>query len=133
MSSGVGRGPDGVVLATVKVLGLDDLVDGLALADSVKRSKFEGALAVNLRQGKTADGDGGAAVTSNGILEGGESSALALLGSGFPVVSWAITANTSDVQLQLAGNALLVVDDPQGLFSTDFDSGDLQITRPELN
>ena len=43
-----------------------------------------------------------------------------------PVDNGAVAANTGDVQLQLAGDALLVVDDPQRLFSADFDFGDLE-------
>ena len=125
VSGGDGGGPDGVALAAVEILGLDDLVDGLALADGLERSELESALAVDLRPGHAADGDGGAAVAGNGILKGGESGALALLGSGFPVVSGAIATDAGDVQLQLTGNALLVVDDPQRLLSADFDSGDL--------
>lgn len=35
VGGGVSSGPDGVVLATVVVLGLDNLVDGLVLANSV--------------------------------------------------------------------------------------------------
>jgi hypothetical protein len=36
VGGGVGSGPDGVVLATVVVLGLDNLVDGLVLANGVE-------------------------------------------------------------------------------------------------
>lgn len=59
-------------------------------------------------------------------LEDGESSALTILRSGLPVEGRAIAANTGDVQLQLAGNALLEVDDPQRLFRIDLDSGELK-------
>ena len=121
--------PSGISLAVVKVLGLDDLVDGFTLTNGVKISDLESAQAVDLRPGQAADGDGGAAIAGDGILEGGESGALALLGSRFPVVSGAIATDAGDVHLQLTGDALLVVDDPQRLLGTDFDSGDLKKRR----
>ena len=60
--------PVGAVLAAVKVLGLDDLVDGFALANGVERFKFGGVFSVNLRHGDGADGDGRAAVAGNRVL-----------------------------------------------------------------
>ena len=50
---------------------------------------------------------------------------MAILGRR-PVDSGTVAADAGDVQLQLAGDALLVVDDPQRLFSADFDFGDLE-------
>ena len=43
-----------------------------------------------------------------------------------PVNSRAVFADAGDVHLQLAGDALLEVDDPQRLISTDFDSSELK-------
>jgi hypothetical protein len=42
-----------------------------------------------------------------------------------PVESRADAADAGEVHLQLAGDTLLEVDDPQRLVGTDFDSGDL--------
>lgn len=60
--------PDGVALATVEVLGLDDLPDGLALAVGLERTELEGILSVDLGPGQTADGDVSAAVTGDRVL-----------------------------------------------------------------
>ena len=60
--------PVGAVLAAVKVLGLDDLVDRLALANGVERSEFGGVCAINLRHGNGADRDCCATVACNGVL-----------------------------------------------------------------
>ena len=68
MGGGVSSGPDGVVLATVVVLGLDNLVDGLVLANSVPRAQLEGVGYVDLRQRQAGNSNGGAAVTGDGIL-----------------------------------------------------------------
>jgi hypothetical protein len=57
-------------------------------------------------------------------LEDGESLGLFLLGDSF-IVENAITTDTSDIQLQLAGNALFVVDNPQGLLGINLDSSEL--------
>lgn len=57
-------------------------------------------------------------------LVGSESSAFAILGLG-PVDSRTITTDTGDVHLQLAGDALLEIDDRLGLIRTDFNSSDL--------
>lgn len=69
MSGGLSRGPDGDVLAAVEVLSLDDLVDGLVLADGIEGSQIEGLLAVDLRVGQAGDGNGGTAVTDNRVLQ----------------------------------------------------------------
>lgn len=58
-------------------------------------------------------------------LQYGQSCFLAILCSRLVVESSAIITDTRNVQLQLAGNAFLDVDDPQWLTSSGFDSGDL--------
>jgi hypothetical protein len=57
-------------------------------------------------------------------LEDSERFGFFLCGDGF-IVENAITTDTGDVELQLAGDALLVVDNPQRFFGIDFDSGEL--------
>jgi hypothetical protein len=57
-------------------------------------------------------------------LEDGESLGLFLLRDRF-VAENAITTDASDIELQLASNALLVVDNPQGFFGIDFNSSEL--------
>lgn len=69
MSGRDGRSPDGLSLAAVEILGLDDLVDGFTFADSLEGSQIVGALAVNLGAGQAADGDVGGTVTRDGILK----------------------------------------------------------------
>lgn len=71
--------PVGAALAAVKVLGLDDLVDGFTLTNGVKRSDLESAQAVDLRPGQAADGDGGAAIASDGILKRQQIGSLQIL------------------------------------------------------
>jgi hypothetical protein len=58
-------------------------------------------------------------------LENSQSSFLAIFSGRFVVESSPITTDTRDVKLQLAGDTFLDVDDPQGLASSGFDSGDL--------
>ena len=57
-------------------------------------------------------------------LEDGESLGFFLLRDSF-IAENAITTDSSDVHLQLAGNALFVVDNPQGFFGINFDSSEL--------
>lgn len=57
-------------------------------------------------------------------LEDGERGAFAFLG-GVPVGRRVVTTNTSKVQLQLAGDALLVVNNPHGFLSANFDVDEL--------
>lgn len=59
-------------------------------------------------------------------LEDSESSALTLLG-GRPIGNGAVTTDTAEVQLQLTGDALFVVNNPQRLLRTDLDSDELSI------
>ena len=59
------------------------------------------------------------------ILQNLESSAGLLLVDGRPINRLAIGTNTRDVQLKLAGDGLLVVDNPEGLVLSDLDAIDL--------
>ena len=65
---GGSRVPDGIGLAVVKVPGLNDPVDGFALADGVEWTKLEGFSFNDLRLRQAADGDVGTAVPSNRVL-----------------------------------------------------------------
>jgi hypothetical protein len=115
---------DGGALATVKVLGLDHFVDGLTLAEGLEGGQVVDLMIVDARNGQAVDGDGGAAVTSDGILQNLESSAVLLLVDGRPINRLNIGTNTRDVQLKLASDGLLVVDNPEGLVLSDFDAID---------
>jgi hypothetical protein len=57
------------VLAAVVVLGLDNLVDGLILADGFERAQLVSISDVDLGEGQPGNRDGSAAVTANGILK----------------------------------------------------------------
>ena len=59
---------DGVVDATIKVLGLDDFVDGHILADGLIGSEMKGVGLDGLVDGQTVDLDHGRAVASHAIL-----------------------------------------------------------------
>jgi hypothetical protein len=59
-------------------------------------------------------------------LQNGQSGFFAILCGRFVIESSAIVTDTRNVQLQLASDSFLDVDDPQGLTSSSFDSGDLQ-------
>lgn len=64
--------PSGVGLAVVEVLCLDDLVDGLVLADGLERCEFEGGGDEDLSVRQAANFDGSAAISSHGILHNNE-------------------------------------------------------------
>lgn len=57
------------MLATVVVLGLDNLVDGLILADGFERAQLVSISDVDLGEGQPGNRDGSTAVTANGILK----------------------------------------------------------------
>jgi len=125
VTGGIGTVVDGVGLAAVKVLGLDDLVDGLVATDGSEGAQLVGVQVVDLRSGQAVEGDGGAAVASHGIFEDGEGGVGVLVGEGRPVKDRAIGAASAQVNLQLTGDALLEVDDPQRLVSANLDAGEL--------
>ena len=62
---------------------------------------------------------------SNKYLQNSQSGFLSIFSGRFIVESSAFITDTGNIQLQLAGDAFLDVDDPQGLSSSGFDSGDL--------
>ena len=123
----IGAVVDGVGLAAVKVLGLDDLVDGLVGTDGLEGTRFVSFQVVDLRSGQAVEGDRGAAVTSHGILEDVECGVGVLVGEGRPVKDRAIGAASAPVNLQLTGDALLEVDNPQRLISTNLDASELDM------
>ena len=127
VTGGIGAVVDGVGLAAVKVLGLDDLVDGLVGTDGLEGARFVGFQVVDLRSGQAVEGDRGAAVTSHGILEDGEGGVGVLVGEGRPVKNRSVGAATAEVNLQLTGDALLEVDNPKRLISANLDASELDM------
>ena len=62
---------------------------------------------------------------SNKYLQNSQSGFLSIFSGRFIVESSAFITDTRNIELQLTGDAFLDVDDPQGLSSSGFDSGDL--------
>ena len=82
---------------------------------------------------KAVESDRSTAVASHRVFEDVEDGIRVLVGEGRPVKGLTIGAVSTQVNLQLTGDALLEVDDPQRLISADFNSGDLLITLSNIN
>jgi hypothetical protein len=62
---------------------------------------------------------------SNKYLQNSQTGFLSIFSGRFIVESSAFITDTGNVQLQLAGDTFLDIDDPQGLSNSGFDSRDL--------